>query len=169
EREGLDHRDYATRTPPSPPPTVIARIAVIGRVAITVVIARIAVAVGIRRGSCYSRPQKAKRSAREDCAARVISITPVDNVRRSSLGDRSSFSTGAVTLDKLAALMGPAKTLAGRTANTVAPQNATAWADFTLLRLVRISTSLAGPTFVKTCQVSFRGKRDSSRGRAICR
>src|SRR5208282_3386669 len=73
------------------------------------------------------------------------------------------------TLDKLAALMGPAKTLAGRTANTVAPQNATAWADFTLLRLVRISTSLAGPTFVKTCQVSFRGKRDSSRGRAICR
>ena len=62
----------------SPPPTVIARIAV---------------AVGIRRGSCYSRPQKAKRSAREDCAARVISITPVDNVRRSSVGDRSGVGS----------------------------------------------------------------------------
>src|ERR1019366_898432 len=60
----------------SPAPAVAIAVAIaIARIAVAVAVARIAVAVA--RGTCDSRAQKAKRSAREDCAARIISIIPI--------------------------------------------------------------------------------------------
>src|SRR5450759_1047656 len=56
----------------SPAPAVAIAVA---RIAVAVAVARIAVAVA--RGTCDSRAQKAKRRAREDCAARIISIIPI--------------------------------------------------------------------------------------------